>query len=380
MENSVEFTQEERRARIVQYARSEFHQNLIERDRGEIFEREFWRKCVGLGLAALPIDPDYGGEGASLQTTVALLEAFGYGCPDNGLVFALGAHLWACEIPLQAFGTPDQKTKYLPLLTRGDWIGAHCVSETGAGSDAFQIATTASATGVGYVLNGHKRYITGAPVADLFLILTTIDPTAGPRGLTAFLVEKNTPGLRTVPTSKMGLRTVIMGEVFLEDCVVPKENMLGRPGSGMAIFHHAMEWERAFILSGAVGAMARVLEQTVAHAKSRQQFGSPIGKFQAVSHKLVDMKLRLETARALLYQAARKKDAGESIHMEAALVKYQISESWVANCLDAMQVHGAAGYVTGPQIERELRDALGARVFSGTSEIQKNIVAGFMGL
>jgi alkylation response protein AidB-like acyl-CoA dehydrogenase len=256
------------------------------------------------------------------------------------------------------------------------------MTEPGSGSDAYGgLKTSAEKRGDHYVLNGTKTFITNAPVADLMVVFATVDPAKGAQGITAFLVERSAPGLSVIgPIAKMGLTTVPMGQVILENCPVPAAQRLGREGSGVAIFTHAMEWERAFILASAVGAMERLLETCIQYARRRQQFGQPIGKFQLVASRIVDMKLRLETARALLYKVAWLKAQDRSAFLEAALAKLYISESWVASCLDAMQVHGGYGYLTEFEVERELRDALGSKFYSGTSEIQRLIIARCLGL
>jgi alkylation response protein AidB-like acyl-CoA dehydrogenase len=289
--------------------------------------------------------------------------------------------MWACETPIVHFGTEEQKSRYLPGLADGSLLGAHGMSEPGSGSDAFALATTAARTGSGYVLNGTKTFVTNAPEADLHVLFATIDRALGFAGITAFLVEKGTPGLSVGrPLSKMGLRTSPMSEVVLEDCEVPDAAVLGEPGGGMAVFNTSMLWERSCILSSAVGAMERQLEQAIAYARERRQFGEPIGSFQAVSHRLVDMKLRLETARLLLYRLAWLLDSGRSATLDSALVKLHLSDSYVRSSLDALQVLGGYGYMTEYELEREVRDAIGSRLYSGTSEIQYNIAARSMGL
>ena len=231
------------------------------------------------------------------------------------------------------------------------------------------------------MLNGSKMFITNAPIADLFLVLATIDAGKGAFGLTAFLLEKGTPGLHAGENlEKMGLRTTPMGELFLEDCTVPAANRLGAEGNGMAIFRETMEWERSFILAPAVGAMQRVLEQCVRYVQQRRQFGQAIGKFQAIAHKVVEMRLRLETARLLLYKVAWLKQQNAPALEEAAMAKLYISEAWVQKCQDALQVHGGYGYLTEIELERELRDAIGSQFYSGTAEIQRQTIARFMNL
>jgi hypothetical protein len=366
---------------IVEFARKELNDGVIERDRKSEFNLDGWRKCGEVGVTGLPVPEQYGGGGADVLTTVYVLEGLGYACKDNGLIFSINAHLWSGVEPILTFGSEAQRQRYLPRLCSGQFIGGNATSEPESGSDAYSMQTTAKLKGDRYVLNGSKLFITNGPVADVIVVFANVDPERKPKGVSAFLVEKGTPGFTVNrKVEKMGIRTSPMGELFFDGCEVPVENRLGREGAGIAIFSHAMEWERAFILASAVGAMERQLEACVKYARRRKQFGQPIGKFQLVSSKLVDMKVRLETARQLLYKVAWLKQCGRSIFMEAAVAKLYISESWVQSSMDALQVHGGYGYLTEMELERELRDALGSRLYSGTSEIQRQIIAQFMGL
>ena len=378
-----ELTEDQRSLRqsVVDFARRELNADVVERDKTASFSREAWGKCADLGLLGLPVPKDYGGAGADALTTIVALEALGYACTDNGLVFSLNAQMWACETPIAHFGTEEQKRRYLPGLCDGSLVAAHGMSEPGSGSDAFALATTAEKTDRGYVLNGTKTFVTNAPEADLHLLFATIDRSLGFAGITAFLIDADTPGISVGnPLSKMGLRTSPMGEVFLEGCEVSDDAVLGEPGGGMVVFNSSMTWERSCILASTVGAMERQLEQAVAYAQERKQFGKPIGSFQAVSRLLVDMKVRLETARLLLYRLGWMLDSGQSATLDSALVKLYLSESYVRSSLDALQVHGGYGYMTEYELEREVRDAIGSRLYSGTSEIQYNIAARSLGL
>jgi alkylation response protein AidB-like acyl-CoA dehydrogenase len=378
-----ELTEEQRSLRqsVVEFARRELNDELPERDHAGTFSRDAWRKCAEVGLLGLPVPKAYGGAEADALTTMIALEALGYGCADNGLVFSLNAQLWACETPLVHFGTEEQKERYLPGLCDGSLLAAHGMSEPGSGSDAFALSTSAAEVDGGYVLDGTKTFVTNAPEADLHIVFATIDRALGFAGITAFLVDKGTPGLSVgKPLSKMGLRTSPMSEVFLERCEVPASAVLGKPGGGMVVFNSSMTWERGCILASTVGAMERQLETATEYARERRQFGAAIGSFQAVSRKLVDMRLRLETSRLLLYRLGWLLDSGEPATTESALVKLYLSESYVRSSLDALQVHGGYGYMTEYELERELRDAIGSRLYSGTSELQYNIVAHGMGL
>ena len=340
-----------------------------------------WKKCAAFGIQGLPVAQAYGGGGADNLTVIAALEALGYSCPDNGLIFSLNAQMWACQHPIERFGTEEQRTKYLPAMCDGSLIAAHAMSEPGAGSDAFSLTTTATPDGNGYRLDGAKTFVTNAPVADLFVVFARAPGSSGFAGLSGFIVERGTTGLSVgPPLQKMGLNTSPMGEVFLDDCFVPGSSLLGRRGAGMPVFSAAMEQERSMILASTIGTMERGLERSITHAREREQFGQSIGKFQAVSHRLVDMKLRLETARLLLYRLGWSLDQGQPTGLDSALVKLHLGESFVASSLDALQVHGGYGYMAEYGLERDVRDALASRIYSGTSEIQRNLAARHLGL
>ena len=369
------------RDEVVRFARAELNEEVAARDADSTFSVEAWQKCADFGLQGLPMPRAYGGQEADPLTTMIGLEALGYACSDNGLIFSLNAQMWACEIPILLFGSEEQKERYLPGLCAGSIVGAHAMSEPGSGSDAFSLSTSAEPSGDGYVLNGSKTFVTNAPIADVFVVFATLDPGKGFAGLCGFLVDRDTPGLSVGRhLEKMGLRTSPMGEVFFEACEVPNENLLGKPGGGMTVFNTAMEWERSCILASTVGAMQRQLERCIEYARERRQFGQPIGKFQAVSHRIVDMKLRVETARLLLYRLGWLMTQRRATPLDSALVKLYLSECFVACGLDAVQVFGGYGYIAEYGLERDLRDAIGSRIYSGTSEIQRNLAASFLGM
>ncbi|CAN5216084.1 acyl-CoA dehydrogenase family protein [soil metagenome] len=361
---------------VVTFAQRELNDDIAESDEAHQFRPDAWKKCAAFGLPGLPVPEQYGGSGADIPTVALALEGLGYGCRDNGLIFSLNAHMWSCQLPVLKSGTEDQKRRYLPGLCDGSLIGVQGMTEPESGSDALALRTSAVRRGDRYVLNGTKTFITNAPVAGLFVVFATTDPTRGFAGLSAFLVERDAPGL-TIGTTfhKMGLHTSPMSELVFDDCEVGDDAVLGRAGAGMAIFNASMEWERSFILAASVGTMQRQLERCVAYARQRRQFGQPIGKFQAVSHRIVDMALRVKTARLMLYELAWLKEQGRSTAMESAMVKLWLSECFVQCSLDALQVQGAFGYMVESEIERDVRDALAGRIYSGTSDIQRNIVA-----
>ncbi|MEU8622521.1 acyl-CoA dehydrogenase family protein [Streptomyces sp. NPDC048623] len=339
-----------------------------------------WQRCADAGVLGLPVPKEYGGLGLSALTCAIGLEGLGAGCRDNGLMIALGAHIWAVELPLMEFGTEEQKRRHLPGLCDGRTVGAHAITEAGAGSDALSLTATARRDGDHYVLDGVKRFITNAPIADVFIVYATVNPALGFTGVTAFLVDRNTEGL-TVETrfEKTGLRTVPWGEITLRDCRVPVSARLGAEKQGSRILSRTMAWERALILAPLLGAMSRQIDACVRHARSREQFGRTIGRFQSMSNRIVEMQIRLDEARLLTHRAAWDLDRGTpSYFAEAAQLR--TSESAVETFLDALQVYGALGFTTSTDVERNLRDALGTRISSGTSDMQRLVMADKLGL
>jgi alkylation response protein AidB-like acyl-CoA dehydrogenase len=366
---------------VAEFAAATLNDGVVGDDRTATFPREKWNRCAEFGVLGLAVPEEYGGSGQDLLTTMLAMESLGYACRDNGLLFALNAQMWAVQTPILRFGSPEQRDRYLRPLVRGESIGSHAITEPGSGSDSFEMATRAERRGDVYVLNGTKTFASNAPVADVFLVFAATNKSRGFMGITAFLIEKGTRGLTVgKPIDKMGLRTAPYSEVTLSDCEVPVEARLGNEGNGGTIFKHSMGWERACILASHVGAMQRQLETCVEYAKTRQQFGRSIGKFQQVSSMIVDMRLRLETSRLLLYRAGWLRAQGNEAVDDVALAKLHLSESFVQSSLQAIQIHGGYGYSTEFEVERDLRDALGGRIYSGTSEIQREIIARQLGL
>ncbi len=381
MDFSLSAEQRELTEAATDFARRELNQDLAKREDAGEFPREAWQACAKFGIQGLPVPAELGGAGSDVLTTTLVMEALGYGCHDNGLLFSLNAQMWSVELPLMIFGSPAQQQAYLPGMVSGDIIGGHAMTEPGSGSDALHMRTRAERQGDHYLLNGAKQYITNAPVADVLLVYASVQGRPGLTGLSAFLVDATTPGL-TVSSGfeKMGLRTSPMGEIALTDCLVPAGNRLGPEGAGMAIFNSSMDWERSCLFASAVGSMRRQLDACVAYARSREQFGQPIGKFQGVADKLADMYVRLEAARLLIYRVAWLKQQGRTAPAEAAAAKLFTSEAWVRSSQDAIQTHGAWGYLKDAGIERDLRDAVAGTIYSGTSEIQRVVLARMLGL
>ncbi|MEV5379578.1 L-prolyl-[peptidyl-carrier protein] dehydrogenase [Streptomyces nondiastaticus] len=368
----------EMRDMVVRFARRDLGDGTAAHDPDDFRRR--WQLAGKQGLTGASVPAAYGGSGLCAVTTAALMEALGYGCADQGFAFSVAAHLFAAVMPITEFGTEEQKQRWLPPLASGEAIAAHAITEPEAGSDALNLRTRAERKGDAYVLNGSKCFTTNSPVADVFVLQAATSPGGGFFGLTTFVLAADTPGLTVGPRyDKVGLRGSPMADVYLTDCVVPAADVLGEEGSGAGIFSSSMKWERTCLFATYLGAMRRVLESTVEHAREREQFGRAIGGFQAVSHRIVDMTLRLESARLMLYKAACGLDAGSDDEIAPALAKLAVSEAAVQLGLDAVQLRGALG-ILGGEAETFLRDALPSRIFSGTNEIQKNNVARALGL
>lgn len=379
-----ELTQKQKKLRdeAAEFGATLDNDRLVKADLSGDFNLDLWKRCADYGLLGFHVPVEFGGRGYSALETVLAMEGFGYGCRDNGLVFGVAAQAFSVVDALVRFGTEDCRRNYLDGVIRGERIGCFAMTEADAGSDCFALEMTALPDGSGrFNLNGAKHLITFAPVADFALVFASTDPDAGKWGLTTFVVDADTTGYQASPVrQKMGLRTVPIGEIELTDCQVDGTAMLGNPGSGASLFNATQETERSFILAGQLGAMQRQLEETVAFARQRKQFGQSIGKFQSVSNRIVEMKLRLETGRLLLYQAAWLRDMNRNNMMEASLTNWHLAEAFLDSSLDALRIRGGRGFLTDHEVERDVRDAMGAPLYGGTSDIQKQIVAGLLGL
>ncbi len=356
-------------------------ETLTEDEHAGRFSWEGWKRFGELGYLGLPLPPDQGGSGADLLTTLVAIEALGYRCRDGGLVHALVSQM-LCGMQIATYGTEEQKRSYLPRISSGEVVCAQALTEPDAGSDVAAIRTRAEKSGSEYVLNGGKAFISNGPIADLVIVYaSTGTARKALGGLSCFLVEKGVPGfLRSKAVEKMGLRTLQNGELVFQDCRLPAQQLLGFEGQAMLAFNQVMEWERCLLFGAHLGTMQRVLEQCVRYAKERSQFGAAIGRFQSVSHKMANMRVCLELGRLMLYKAAWLKDNGQRVPLETAIGKLFVSESLQRACLDAVQIHGAYGYTKEFDLERELRDSIASTIYSGTSEIQRNLIAALLGL
>lgn len=347
---------------------------------GPDLARSAWKDAASIGLTGLCLPEEHGGAGLGALDTALALEAFGQSCSNMGLVFGVAAHLLSCAVPIAQFGTA-QAALLLAGMASGDLVAGNAMTEDEAGSDVGRIKTTATRSGEGYLLRGEKSFVSNAPIADVFVAYAVTDPAAGFLGVSAFAVPRGLDGVVVGPAlAKTGLAGCPAARVRFEDCLVPAGYLLGAEGAGGAIFQHSMAWERGCLFAGYLGLMERQLDECVSRAVSRRQFGRRIADFQAVSHRIARMRLRLEGARLLLYRACWQLDQGRTDVGAIAMAKTAVSEAAVANSLDAVQLFGSAGYLSGSGAEEQLRDCLPTTIFSGTTEIQLNLIAREAGL
>ncbi len=349
--------------------------------RGHTFHRPAWDAAARFGLAGLNVPQENGGLGLDLLTTAYVLEGFGEGAGDLGLLFSTAAHLFACTGPIAGAATDAVKAALLPGLAKGNLIGANAMTESEAGSDILAIKTTAIRDGANYRITGEKAYITNGPIADVALIYASTDSRGGYLSLSAFVLPRDTDGLVVgAPLVKSGLASSPMASIYLDDCVVPAENLVGAEGQGSLVFQASMQAERACLVAGYLGSMQHCLDEVVKFARERRQFGRPIGKNQAISHRVARMKLRLEAARLLVYRACWLLDNGPDALLASSLAKLAASEAAIKLGLDAIHISGGLGVMSDTGIDQLLHDALPSTIFSGTSEMQLDIIAGKLGL
>ncbi|MEH6593013.1 MAG: acyl-CoA dehydrogenase family protein [Halioglobus sp.] len=367
---------------IIKFAQGELNDDIQDRDRQHKFSRDLWEKCAAMGLQGLPVPAEYGGSGVDPLTAAIALEALGYGCQDSGLNFSICAHLLACVVPIWRHGTEAQKSRLLPGLCDGSHIAVNAMTETETGSDSFAMNTTATPCDGGYKVNGTKTFCSNGPIADVAIVYAVTDKEKGYYGgVSAFIVHKGTPGFTPGQQfDKMGLRTSPIGELIFDDVFVPEEDIIGGVGGGSVIFTESMDWERALLVACHVGTMERLVESSVAHARSRKQYGQTIGKFQAVSHRIADMKVRLQASKLLTYYAASNLGVTREVGRDAAIAKLFTSESLIQTTHDTVQIMGGYGFMTESNVERSLRDAVAGTIYSGTSEVQRNIIARWLRL
>lgn len=361
---------------VIKFASKEIAPRCAQHDLEGTFDFQSFRKLGEFGILGLHFPEELGGSGADVVTTVLAGEALGEAGVDGGLTLAYGAHTFLCADTILSHGSEAQKKKYLPKLASGEMIGCMGLTEPGAGSDVASISTRAERKGDYYVLNGTKMFITNGPLADVAVVYAKTEKDLKRAGISAFVVEKGTPGFSAGKNLiKMGVRTSHTSELIFANCKIPVENRLGNEGDGWIMALQTVEWDRSALLAPFIGGMTYVLRKCVRYAKERYQFGRPIAEFQAIKHKLADIKIFIEAARSLCYRIAWCKDQGRPLnHLEAAMAKLFVGDWSLAPANDAMMLHGGYGYCHEYEVERYFRDSRLAPIGGGTSDIQKRII------
>jgi alkylation response protein AidB-like acyl-CoA dehydrogenase len=368
------------RDQVLKFAKKEIAPRCQEHDLKAEFDWEAWRKMGEFGLLGLHFPEELGGGGADVMTSVLAAEALGEAGVDGGLTLSLGAHTYLCADTIFRHGTEEQKKRYVPRLASGEWVGCMGLTEPGAGSDAASLKTRAIRQGDAWVLNGGKIFITNGSIAQVAVIYAKTNPDAGHAGISAFIVEKGTPGFSVSRNlHKMGCRTSPTSVLSFDDCVIPAENLLGVEGNGFFMSMQTVEWDRSTLLAPFIGAVAFCLERSARYAQERVQFGRPIASFQAIRRKLADMKIFMEAARSLVYRIAWCKDQGRPVnHLEAAVAKLFMGDWSLAPANDAVNLHGGYGYCHEYDMERVFRDSRLAPIGGGTSEVQRVLISRLM--
>ncbi|HJZ43931.1 MAG TPA: isovaleryl-CoA dehydrogenase [Hyphomicrobiaceae bacterium] len=366
-------TAERLRDTVRAFTSDEIAPIAAEIDRSNEFPRELWPKLGALGLHGITVEEEFGGAGLGYLEHVVAMEEVSRGSASVGLSY--GAHSNLCVNQIRRNGTPEQKRRYLPKLISGAHVGALAMSESGAGSDVVSMRLKAEKKGDRYVLNGTKFWITNGPCADTLVIYAKTDPAGGPRGITAFLVEKGFKGFSTAQKlDKLGMRGSDTGELIFEDCEVPAENVLGEVGKGVNVLMSGLDYERAVLAAGPLGIMQAAMDVVVPYVHQRKQFGQAIGEFQLVQGKLADMYTTMNACKAYVYAVAKACDRGETARKDAAGAILYSSEKATQLALDAVQLLGGNGYINDYPTGRLLRDAKLYEIGAGTSEIRRWLI------
>jgi acyl-CoA dehydrogenase len=365
--------QEDLRARVRAWAEAELAPTVKDRDERQVCERAVWDAAARAGLAGLAVPTEYGGEGRSFFDYILALEAVGQVESAQVLILASHAAMITC---VQQQGTDEQKARWLPPLARGDLFACFSLTEPGAGSDPASMKTVAVRDGDSYVLNGKKTFATNSGVADVYVLFALTDPEAGGRGVSAFLLDRETPGLQFgPPISKLGMRTSVQREVTLTDVRVPADRLLGREGSGLRTALAALDLGRVAIAVQGVALAQAAYAAALRYAKERAQFGKPIAQNQGVSFPLADMAMQIEAARLLTYKAAALVDAGQPFGLAAAMAKCFATDVAMHATTDAVQIFGGLGVTTFAAVERFFRDAKVAQIYEGTNQVQRVVIS-----
>lgn len=364
---------------VRQFATDEIMPLAAKVDREHMFPEQTFRRMGELDLLGIPVSATYGGAGGDYRTYALAIEEVGRACGSTGLSYL--AHLSLGTMPIYLFGTEEQKKKYLPQLCRGEWLGCWALTEPGTGSDAGAQKTTAVADGDHWVLNGTKQFITNASVAHTCVVMAMTDRSQGTRGISSFIVEKDTPGFRVSKIEKkLGTRGSPTCSITFEDCRIPKHNLLGAPGEGYKQALMTLEGGRIAASALILGIAQAAFDAALSYAKQREAFGQTIGKFQFIQGYLADMATQLNAGRLLTYHAAWLKDHGKRVTLEGSQAKLFTAEMASRVCNLAVQIHGGYGYVEDFPVERFLRDAKLGEIGEGTNEIQKLLIARELGL
>ena len=362
------------RRTVHEFAVKELEPGAQERDAKEEFPWEQYRSLAGLGLTGLGIAPELGGSGGDLAQTAIAIEELARSDPSISL--SLLASLSLTTVGIDRLGDEAQRRKYVPPLTRGEGIGAFGLSEPNSGSDAASLSTTATRHQDHYLLNGSKIFITNGDIADTYLVFATQDREKRGRGISAFIVEKGSPGLSArKQVDKMGMRASTTAELFFEGCRVPAENLVGEEEQGFGVAMQILDASRPIIGAQAVGIAQGAFDLALRHVRQRQQFGRPIAEFQGVQWMLADMATRIDAARLLVYRAAGLRDKGLPFAKEASMAKLFASETAMSVASDALQLHGGYGYFKESPVERFFRDAKVTEIYEGTSQVQRLVIA-----
>ncbi|HQL47069.1 MAG TPA: acyl-CoA dehydrogenase [Holophaga sp.] len=346
-------------------------------DEEERFPEETVRQMARYGLMGIPFPKEYGGAGGDNLAYTLAVEELSKACGTTGVI--LSAHTSLCAAPIYEHGTEAQKQKHLVPLAKGEKLGAFALTEPAAGTDAAGQQTTAERRGDTYVLNGSKIFITNAGYADTYIVMAMTDKAKGTRGISAFIVEKGTPGFRIgKKEEKMGIRGSATCELIFEEAAIPAENLLGKQGGGFGVAMKTLDGGRIGIAAQALGIAQGAIDATVAYVKERKQFGKPLSAFQNTQFQLADMQVRTDAARLLVYRAARRKDARLPYSVEAAAAKLFASETTMEVTTKAVQLHGGCGYTREYPVERMMRDAKITEIYEGTSEVQRMVVSAAM--
>lgn len=364
---------------VREFTEAEIAPIAAELDENERFPEELVPQLGEIGVLGIPIAEEYGGVGMGNLEYVMAVEEISKACASTGVT--VSAHVSLCCWPIEAFGTEEQKAKYLPELATGEKLGAFALTEPNAGTDAAMQATTAVDMGDHYLLNGSKIFITNGKYADVYVVFAMTDKSKGNKGITAFILEKGMEGFTFgSKEKKMGIRGSATYELVFDNVKVPKENRLGEEGKGFKIAMATLDGGRIGIAAQALGIAQGAIDAAAAYVKDRVQFGRPISSFQNTQFKLAEMQTRVDAARYLVYAAACKKDAGENYSADAAKAKLFASEAARDVTCQAVQLYGGYGFTREYPVERMMRDAKITELYEGTSEVQKMVIAANMGI